>query len=101
MILVVGSTGLLGNEVCRQAREKGHEGKALVRTTSDSGKVEQLKSLGCQIVEGDLKLKPSLTGACQGVKALISTASSTFSRQEGDSIATVDHQGQLNLVEAA
>ncbi|HUI42594.1 MAG TPA: NmrA family NAD(P)-binding protein, partial [Terriglobia bacterium] len=26
---------------------------------------------------------------------------STFSRQPGDSIATVDHQGQLNLIEAA
>jgi NADH dehydrogenase len=35
------------------------------------------------------------------MRNVISTASSTFSRQPGDSIATVDHQGQLSLIEAA
>jgi uncharacterized protein YbjT (DUF2867 family) len=42
-----------------------------------------------------------LADACRGVDAVISTASSTLSRQEGDSIETVDRQGQLNLIEAA
>ena len=32
---------------------------------------------------------------------MISTASSTFSRQGGDSIETVDRQGQLSLIAAA
>ena len=101
MILVVGATGLLGNEICRQAIEKGHQVRALIRKTSDPSKVEQLQSMGCQTVEGDLKDPASLSAACQGIKNVISTASSTFSRQEGDAIATVDHRGQLNLVEAA
>ena len=35
------------------------------------------------------------------MQAVISTASSTLSRQQGDSIETVDHYGQLALVEAA
>jgi NADH dehydrogenase len=35
------------------------------------------------------------------VQSVISTASSTLSRQPGDSIETVDHQGQLALVDAA
>lgn len=101
MILVVGATGLLGSEICLLARDKGHTVRALVRNTSDSSKVEKLRSMGCQTVEGDLKDPASLAAACQGIKHVISTASSTFSRQEGDGIESVDHQGQLNLVEAA
>jgi uncharacterized protein YbjT (DUF2867 family) len=36
-----------------------------------------------------------------GVRNIISTASSTLSRQEGDSIKTVDLDGQLSLIDAA
>jgi nucleoside-diphosphate-sugar epimerase len=36
-----------------------------------------------------------------GVEAVISTASSTLSRQEGDSIESVDRLGQIALVQAA
>jgi len=35
------------------------------------------------------------------VDTIISTASSTLSRQQGDSIESVDHLGQLNLIQAA
>jgi uncharacterized protein YbjT (DUF2867 family) len=48
-----------------------------------------------------LKDSGSLAEACSGVNAVISTASSTLSRQPGDSIESVDDQGQLNLVAAA
>lgn len=101
MILVVGSTGLLGNEICRQLSQKNIPVKALIRSSSDAGKVDQLKSMGCELVEGDLKDPDSLARACEGVEVVISTASSTFSRQEGDSIQTVDREGQLSLVDAA
>ena len=50
---------------------------------------------------GDLKNRRSLDAACRGASAVISTASSTLSRQEGDSIETVDRQGQLSLIDAA
>jgi uncharacterized protein YbjT (DUF2867 family) len=48
-----------------------------------------------------LKDRQSIIAACRGVNAVISTASSTLSRQAGDSIQTVDADGQLNLVNAA
>ena len=101
MVLVVGSTGLLGGEICRQLAQKNTPVRALIRAGSDAGKVAQLKSLGCELAEGDLKDPASLAPACQGIKAVISTASSTFSHGEGDSIQTVDLEGQLNLVNAA
>jgi uncharacterized protein YbjT (DUF2867 family) len=101
MILVVGSTGLLGTEVCRQLSEANRPCRALVRKDTDPEKIEALKKLGAELVYGDLKDPDSLKKACAGASQVISTASSTFSRREGDSIQTVDHDGQLNLVQAA
>lgn len=101
MNLIVGATGILGSEICRLLAEKGEPARALVRSTSNPDKVAQLKAQQVDLVTGDLKDKRSLDAACRGVSAVISTASSTLSRQEGDSIESVDHQGQLNLVDAA
>src|SRR5207245_4953712 len=50
---------------------------------------------------GDLKERASLDAACRGAATVITTASTTFSRQAGDSIQTVDQEGQLQLVDAA
>jgi len=101
MIFVAGATGLLGGEVCRRLIARGHPVRALVRETSDSAKKQALKERGATLVTGDLKDRGSLLAACHGATVVISTASSTLSHQAGDSIETVDLQGQLNLVEAA
>jgi len=100
-ILVAGATGFLGSEVCRQLTSKKRNVRGLVRVTSDPGKVAHLKELGVETIEGDLKDKTSLEKALRGVSAVISTVSSTLSRQEGDSIQTVDDEGQNNLIDAA
>ncbi len=99
--LVVGATGLVGSETCEQLKAAGHEVRALVRPTSGTARRASLSALGAELVEGDLKDVASLAHACTGAQTVISTASSTLSRQAGDSIETVDHQGQLALVEAA
>lgn len=101
MNLVVGATGYLGSEICRQLIQQGMPVRALVRSTSDPTKVEALRALGIETIEGDLKDPGSLGAACQDIAAVISTATTTISRSEGDSIETVDQQGQLNLIEAA
>jgi uncharacterized protein YbjT (DUF2867 family) len=101
MNLVIGSTGLLGMEICRQLRTAGRPTRALVRRTGDVGKRTELQQLGCELATGDLKDPISLSAACKGVHAVFSTASSTFSRQEGDSIHTFDELGQLALIGAA
>ena len=100
-VLVAGATGFLGGEICRQLITKKMHVKGLVRTSSDPNKVAQLKESGVETIEGDLKNKGSLESALGGVSAIISTVSSTLSRQEGDSIKTVDDEGQTNLINAA
>ena len=76
MILVVGATGLVGRQICRLLAASGKPTRAMVRATSDQAKVDELKSLGANVVQGDLRDPKSLRAACQGVSAIISTASS-------------------------
>ena len=99
--LVVGATGFVGFDVCQQLRAGGQTVRALVRSTSDPAKRASLERLGIELVEGDLKDPSSLARACSGIQCVISTATSTMSRQSGDSIESVDERGQLSLVEAA
>jgi uncharacterized protein YbjT (DUF2867 family) len=101
MILIVGATGLVGSEVCRILAGQGEKVRALVRTTSSKEKVDSLRSYGVDLCVGDLKNPASLASACRDVDSVVSTASSTLSRQEGDSIESVDAAGQMSLVNAA
>ena len=101
MILVVGATGTLGHEICHRLRARGLAVRALVRRTGDSTRLEALRGAGVDPCWGDLKDAGSLREACHGAEVVISTASSTLSHQSGDSIETVDRQGQLSLIAAA
>jgi uncharacterized protein YbjT (DUF2867 family) len=101
MILVVGATGILGSELCRQLASRGDAVRALVRPTSNPKRVSALEALGVELALGDLKDAASLRDACLGVDTVVSTASSTLSRQAGDSIESVDGKGQLDLIAAA
>ena len=101
MNLIIGATGMLGFEICRLLAEQGKAVRAMVRETSKSETVERLRDLGAEVVRGDLKDRVSLEAACRRASAVVSTASSTQSRQEGDSIQSVDRQGQLSLIESA
>jgi uncharacterized protein YbjT (DUF2867 family) len=103
MNLVVGATGPigLGGEICRQPHAAGEPVRALVRPTADPGWVAHLTRLGVAFVEGDLKDRASLDAACQDVRVVISSATTTVSRQPGDTVEAVDLAGQIQLVDAA
>ena len=101
MILVAGASGLLGADICLRLSSRGKGVRALVRQTANPARLEPLRASGVELAWGDLKDPASLRDACRGVEAVISTASSTLSRQSGDSIETVDHIGQLALIDAA
>ena len=100
-ILVVGATGVLGTEVVRVLKAAGHPVRALVRETAPPEKRAQLEALGARLVAADLKDRKSLDAACKGISTIVSTASATLSRQEGDSIESVDEVGHLSLIQAA
>ena len=99
MNLVVGATGLLGMGICRRLRNDGKPVRALVRP--HSAKAGSLRDIGADLVEGDLKDAASLDAACTRARTVISTANAIASRRRGDSLKTVDLDGQLALVAAA
>ena len=101
MILIAGATGFLGGEVCRRLVQSGESVRALVRATSDPKAVEGLRAKGIETVVGDVRDRASLDAACRGVRTVVSTVTTTRSRQPGDSIEATDEAGQLALVDAA
>lgn len=102
-ILVVGATGMLGSEICHQLTALGKSVRGLVRDSSDPLKVSKLQAVGVETVQGDVRERPSLDQACQGVTHVISTVSAMpFSYQPGvNDLQTTDLKGVTNLIEAA
>jgi uncharacterized protein YbjT (DUF2867 family) len=103
MILVAGSTGMVGSGICQSLSAKGLPFKALVRETSDPAKAANLKALGAQLVKGDLRDPASLKAACQGVDVVIETVSAMpFSYSPGQNdLQHVDLEGSIALMDAA
>ncbi len=103
MILVAGSTGMVGTEICQLLASKGMPVRALVRDSSEPAKVERLKDLGAKIVKGNLCDPNSLKAACQGTEAVICTVSAMpFCYKPGvNDIQSVDLEGVNNLIDAA
>src|SRR5206468_12757747 len=69
-VLVVGATGSLGGKVVDELLERGNNVRALVRPTTDAGRLE---SRGVEIARGDLLHLDSLVAAMNGADAVITT----------------------------
>ncbi len=103
MNLVIGATGMVGSEICKQLAAIGKPVRAMVRSTSDQAKVANLKRAGVEVVQGDLRDCASIEAACQGVTEVISTVSAMpFSYHPIDNnIQKVDLDGLMNLIDVA
>jgi uncharacterized protein YbjT (DUF2867 family) len=97
MILIVGVTGVLGNETARQLLAAGYKVRGLTR---DPGRAEDLKELGAEIVQGDLIDTSSLWRACQGVDAVLASAHQLMGTGQYKSEA-VDDKGHRALIDAS
>lgn len=97
MLLVVGSTGMLGGIITRRLLAENKPVRVLARSMSN---YQPLAEAGAQVVFGDLKQRPSLDKACQGLDTVITTATAT-SRGGEDTFQTVDLEGNSSLVDAA
>jgi uncharacterized protein YbjT (DUF2867 family) len=98
-VLLVGGTGLLGRQVHARLRQAGLRSRLTSRRPAELA--ERREGDASELVLADLKDPGSLRKACEGIDVVVSTATATISSQPGDSIETVDLQGQLALVEAA
>ena len=100
IVLVVGSTGLVGGNVALQLQREGHQVLAFCRDGRKNPKVQPLLQAGIKLVEGDLTDPESLRAACSGVETVITTATSMPSGAN-DGLRRVDRDGTLSLIDAA
>lgn len=101
--LMVGATGMVGMQICKRLAAQGKAVRAIVRTSSNPDKVQELKALGVETIVGDLRDRASLDRACRGVETVITTASSMpFAYKPGENdIRTTDLEGEMCLIDAA
>lgn len=70
-ILLTGASGFLGTHTARELLKRGHHVTALVRSTS---KVDLLKKMNLNFVEGSLPQEKSLEKALEGVDVVVHVA---------------------------
>jgi NADH dehydrogenase len=97
MILLAGGTGRLGTALA--TRLTGH-GLAVRVLTRDPARASHLATLGVEVATGDVRDRASLAPAVEGAGVVVS-AIHGFAGPGGVSPATVDYQGNVNLIDAA
>lgn len=102
-VLVTGATGLLGNNLVRELRARGHDVKALVRSRNKADSL--LGGTGAEIVVGDMRDVGGFEHALAGVDAVAHTAAyfrEYFAPGEhASSLEDVNIKGTLALLHAA
>jgi len=98
-ILITGATGLLGNNIVRQAIGDGHECVVLVR---DSGVPRSLESLDVRIARGDITDRESVLQASDGVDAILHSAAYLHIGWKNlEQAMHINRDGTQNIVDAA
>jgi len=99
-ILVIGASGFVGSHVARALLADGYAVRCLARNPA---RVEDLASIGCEIVQGDISDLASMRHALESVQAAyisIHTISPQHANTAGQDFMDVEMNGLQNLVTA-
>jgi uncharacterized protein YbjT (DUF2867 family) len=94
VILLVGASSKPGRKLIPLLAARGYSVRALTR---DARKLEFARSLGVEVVEGDLRQPDTLLRACEGAEAVVSAVTAIGENL----IREVDEAGQRALMESA
>lgn len=97
MYLVTGATGQLGKRIVQRLCEQNRPVRAFVRLMS---RYSDLEAWGAEIFIGDLQDPRDIAKACQGVKFIISTHSSSETSGGGTAQA-IDYRANVELIQQA
>ncbi|MBI4500127.1 MAG: NAD-dependent epimerase/dehydratase family protein [Gemmatimonadetes bacterium] len=95
-VLVTGATGFVGREVVRQLVDQGYYVRALSRPL---GHIEALEGAGVEIVFGDLRDKPTIARAVEGMDVVVHVGAAVRGSDSFMRASAVG--GTANLAEAA
>lgn len=97
MLVVTGATGHLGNNLVRLLVSEGQRVRALVLPGDDLRSIEEID---VEVVEGDVRDRPSLERAFHGAEAVFHLASVVSLNPEDESLLeAVNVEGTRNVVE--
>ena len=94
---VTGGTGFVGSHVAERARQSGHAVRCLARPSSDTA---FLKSIGADIVPGDLTDRDVLAKALDGVDVVVHSAAKVGDWGPVDEYRQVNVEGLRHLLDA-
>ena len=97
MILITGSTGFVGRNIVKRAREKGLKLKCLVRSPE---RARSVLGDNIEFAQGDVLNSNSLDKAMDSVEAIIHLVG-IIVETKGASFENVHYHGTVNVVEAA
>jgi uncharacterized protein YbjT (DUF2867 family) len=100
MDLIVGATGLVGQQVALNLCQRGRQVRAMVRGGRNHEKAKPLLSAGIEIADADLTKHQTLQSACAGIETVVCTATS-MPHGRDDGLRRVDQEGVLALIENA
>ncbi len=98
LALVTGGTGLLGSHIAEQLRLRGHSIRAVCRPGSDTA---FLRSIGAEIVAGDVTDREVLRRTCEGVDAVYHAAARVGDWGPWEGFLRVSVDGTQALLDAA
>ncbi len=96
---LTGGTGLLGSHAAERLRDAGHEVSALCRPGSETA---HLRSLGCRIVEGDVREEHAMLARALGsADVVVHAAAQVYGSGPWPRIRAVNVEGTEHVVRAA
>ena len=95
-ILVAGGTGRLGTNIVRLLLQRGLKGRAHARSQPSC----PIRGYGVEIAEGDLRDQDAVRRAVAGAQTVVSAVKGFAGTKDG-SPATIDRDGNRNLIQAA
>lgn len=98
VLLVTGGTGLVGSHFLEAAVQRGLKTRSLVRATADT---EFLKTLGCELIEGDLANSESIQQAVDGATVIVHCAAKVGDWGPIEGYREVNVRGLENLISAS
>ena len=94
-ILVTGGGGFLGSSICRQLVAAGHEPVAYQRSQA-----EHLKSIGVQIIRGDIRDRDAVHSAISQSEAVIHCAAYAALWGDAQKFHDINVTGTKNVLDA-
>ena len=97
LFLITGGTGFVGSHVAEEALKRGHAVRCLARPTADTS---FLRSLGAEIVPGDLTDAAALAKAVEGVDVIVHAAAKVGDWGPVEDYRAVNVEGSRKLLDA-